>query len=298
MAASKDVAWTATDWSAEELEVESRLVEEFSVQLQNGRLGQEVGWRDSLGLGWLRGRNAILGNRDRQDYVEILERVNEVDLRRFLVANDMVMHRAAQNMLNAHRSQLHALQVEADRADAIAEARCAGIGFRLPNNGTDKFGHPVLIFNAKAHDPQRFHAEIVAALVALEGIAALRSIPPGQTVAKILLIAYLPGGTPIDVSTYSKVIAKLTEAFPERLWRCLICPCGEKTPWLFALVRPFLSEVTRRKLVFVAPGAWGKAPAREEMLHYLDAEVLPETLGGNFAWWPEGVAGRKPCWNI
>jgi len=205
---------------------------------------------------------------------------SEADLRRLLVASN---GHVVASLNHIERMEQAIQDARVTLSDPIVtDIREVGLFFRL--KGSDRAGRPVLVFNGKAHDAKRFPPKAVAALVLSVMEEALADLPVGKI--KMLLIAYLPIGTPVDVSMSRQVVSLMSTAFPERLDRCLICPCGASTPWIYKLVRPFLPAATQRKLVFVAPGNWKTTEAQAILQSYIAPEVLPRVLGGLNPWWP------------
>lgn len=258
------VAWSAEDWAAEGLSAEPGLVEEL----------RKVCRPEAL----------------------------ESELRRFLVANGGNVARASEHYLRAREeAKKVAGYLAGPGRVAVAEARRAGACFLFPQDAVDRRGHPVICFNGAAHDPKLFKPEVISALavqVATEADAVVRRLQREQRVAKVLLIFYIPRGSPMDLSAYSAMISSITTIFPEGLYRCLVCPAGGKVPWLYRLVRPFLPATLQGLVTFVAPGKWRKPEFRAEMSTYFNLSLLPETFGGDLAWWPPGAKGRKDRWQV
>jgi len=258
------VPWSLEDWAAEELEVDACLIEELKKRISTSLLGS-------------------------------VRELSEVEARRLLVANAGNVQRAAAQFRHAEEARSKVCDFLTSHPDSLEEARQVGVVFRLPYDGADLQGHPIVVFNGCALDKSRlFQPIMIAGLVVSEVMDALQRIPAGRHVAKVLLVLYLPGGTHLDVRMVATTISLLSTGLPEHLWRALICPVGAKTPWLYGLIKPFLHENTRRKLVFIAAGLWRQAEARKEMLSFVSPGVLPGTLGGDLDWWPSGAPGRNP----
>lgn len=170
----------------------------------------------------------------------------------------------------------------------------------------DRRGGPVCVILARNHDRFRTTVEETVKLLTYSLDRTIGTMDPslGATQATVLLDLDGLGWRSLDVEALKHIMLFFQNYFPERVSTAVFWKAPRVFGTIWALVRPFLSEATRSKILFASttqelgtiveeanlPGMFGGAAGNNTMVA-IDSSAIDEKdlLGG----WRSVVAGEE-----
>ena len=147
--------------------------------------------------------------------------------------------------------------------------------------GKDTFGRPIVLVRCRLFRPDQINGidEYIKFVFWFSDRMAERY--DGDVEQSVYLFDFSGWGLANnDNSMTSKLISITQDHFPERLGLGLIINAPTVFKGVWSVIRPWLNERTRVKVHFL------NNDYKEQLLTFIDADVLPEELGGRHAEYP------------
>jgi len=137
--------------------------------------------------------------------------------------------------------------------------------------GTDKEGHPLIIFHTRLHNPNDRDLEELGRMVIFVFECAIKQLPSNMNKVTVLLDrTNAHNGADIEFMKHFTNI--MQNNYPERLYRTIVYPSGFIFYGIWQLVQMFLDPVTREK---VKPVMYLSG-----VQEYIADEYIPSEMGG------------------
>lgn len=208
---------------------------------------------------------------------QLFPEADEDILARFLIARRNVVAAASELYANHLAWRQRTLPLHDGDVAKVMETQCLYV------KGRTKDGTPLLVFRGGFYDNTVASSDqyVLAAVYLLEKMVSLGM----DKVTVLVNVASLPGGVnaPPDVSFIKQLASVLSDNYPERLHRLVIYPF----PWfgvaVWNVVKLFIDQRTRDRIVMISGKATQGAPTPQKLYDYVDPDQLAPMLGGTDA---------------
>jgi len=137
--------------------------------------------------------------------------------------------------------------------------------------GTDKEGHPLIIFHTRLHHPTERDLEELGRMVVFVFEQAIKLLPPNMNKVTVLLDrSNAHNGADFEFMKYFANI--MQNNYPERLYRTIVYPTGFLFYGIWSIAQVFLDPVTREKVKMVM--------YLSGVQEYIADECIPSEMGG------------------
>jgi hypothetical protein len=205
---------------------------------------------------------------------EELAQLDDAALYRFLRARKYQIKESTKMLVNfiKWRKEFGTIDISDPKINLVSKW---GVYYILPH--TDRFGRPIVVFNARRYNPTKRDLEGTVKLFVYELEHIISMMKPG--VERMLVILDLQGykRKHNDLACARVCLGIFQDYYPERLGAAIVV----NHSWIFwafwTLIKPFLDKNTRQKVHFLE-----QREITETLSKIIELDLLPEQFGGKF----------------